>query len=293
MGKLDAIGRGTFHHIASQDAVRPTNREIRWLKVIERHGPQSSVYLHEQTRDTHRCKDTALRQMQHLRAGGYLSLPLQQRVTERAEFNPYIYDLTPRAQSWLAERDLCEPTIRPTGHWWHGYHVGCVTSSIEMTAAHDLVRFIPAHEILARNMASLAIPLGEKRLIPDQLFALDYGGSYRAFVLEVDRGTEPMASGAFRKSLLASIDAYVQAQSADKLRLTYGLRTPVLVLWVFTAKARAEFLLGHLLTMPANLRAAHLVMESAERLPERSVPEGYFRSPWQRAGMAPVTLSDR
>ena len=293
MGKLDAIGRGTFHHIASQDDVRPTNREIRWLKLIERHGPQSSVYLHELTRDSHRCKDTAMRQMQHLRAGGYLTLPPQQRATERAEFNPYIYDLTAKAQRWLDDHDLAEPTIRPTGHWWHGYHVACVTSSIEMTTAHDLVRFIPAHEILARNMAGPTIPHGERRLIPDQLFALDYGGSYRAFVLEVDRGTEPLASAAFRKSLLASIDAYAQAQKGDKLRMAYGLRTPVLVLWVFTAKVRAQFLLDHLVKMPAPLRAAHLVMVDAGRLPERSVSERYFRSPWQRAGMGSVTLSDR
>ena len=293
MGKLDAIGRGTFHHIASQDAVRPTNREIRWIKLIESHGPQSSVYLHELTRDTHRCKDTALRQMQHLRAGGYLSLPPQQRATERAEFNPYIYDLTPKAHRFLADHGLAEATVRPAGPWWHGYHVACVTSSIEMSAARDGVRLIPAHAILKRNAPGLAIPMGDKRLIPDQLFALDYGGSYRAFVLEVDRGTEPMASTAFRKSLLASIDAYAQAQKADKLRMAYSLRTPVLILWVFTARARAEFLLRHLLTMPANLSAAHLVMVDAGRLPEPSVPERYFRSLWQRAEMGPVTLSDR
>ena len=101
MTHLDSLGRSTFHHIAPQDGVRPTAREIRWFKHIERHGPQSSQYLYELTRDTHRCKDTALRQMQKLRAGGYLTLPRQQRATERAEFNPYIYDLTKKAKDHL------------------------------------------------------------------------------------------------------------------------------------------------------------------------------------------------
>ena len=111
MGKLDAIGRGTFHHIAPQGAVRPTNREVRWFKHLERHGPQSSFRLFELTSDTHRCKDTTLRQLQRLRAGGFLCLPPQQRATERAEFNPYIYDLTPKAQRWLFDLDRNRPTL--------------------------------------------------------------------------------------------------------------------------------------------------------------------------------------
>lgn len=73
----DSLGRATFGYIAPQDGIRPTARETRWLKHIERHGPQCSQYLYELTRDTHRCKDTALRQMQKLRAGGYLALPQQ------------------------------------------------------------------------------------------------------------------------------------------------------------------------------------------------------------------------
>ncbi|MEH6727777.1 MAG: replication-relaxation family protein, partial [Hyphomicrobiales bacterium] len=146
--QTDKIGRATFHHIAPQARLYPTNREVRWLKHIERHGPQSSTYLYELTRDTHRCKDTALRQMQKLRAGGYLRLPNQQRATAHASFNPYIYDLTPKATAHLFDLGVSELTVRPTGHWWHGYMTSCVTSSIDITAARDGVQYIPAHEIL-------------------------------------------------------------------------------------------------------------------------------------------------
>ena len=212
MGKAqtDSLGRANFHHIAPQTGVRPTAREIRWMKHIERHGPQSSQYLFALTQDTHRCKDTALRALQRLRAGGYLRLPPQQRATERAEFNPYVYDLTLQARNYLSNLGIAEAAVRSTGHWWHGYGVSCVTSSIEIAAARDGVRYIPAQEILAIKRSELAIPLGRSKLIPDQLFALDYGGSYRVFALEVDRGTEPKVSAATRKSWATMIDQYRQ-----------------------------------------------------------------------------------
>jgi hypothetical protein len=254
MGKLDAIGRATFHHIASQGGVCPTNREVRWLKHIERHGPQSSVYLHELTKDTHKSQDQALRDLQKLRAGGFLFLPPQQRATERAEFNPYIYDLTPKAKRWLSDRGLAEPTVRPTGHWWHAYMVSCVTSSIDMAAARDGVRYIPAHEILARKKgATLGIPLGGKLLIPDQLFALDYGGTYRAFVLEVDRGTEPLHSATNRRTLEDAVGRYEQSMATDLLRTHFGLRAEILVVWMFNAASRLHWFQSRIAKTP-NLR---------------------------------------
>ena len=99
--QTDSLGRATFHHIAPLADVRPTAREIRWLQHIERHGPLSSIHLHAHTEDTHRCRDTSLRQIQKLRAGGFLMLPRQQRFTEYADFNPYIYDLTRQARDYL------------------------------------------------------------------------------------------------------------------------------------------------------------------------------------------------
>ena len=119
MQTTDSLGRTTFHSIQPQDGVKPTKRELRWLKHIERHGPQASTYLHALTADTHRCEDTTRRQLQKLRAGGLLFLPQQQRQTEKADFNPYIYDLAPRGRTYLDDQGLAEPTVRPTGHWWH------------------------------------------------------------------------------------------------------------------------------------------------------------------------------
>lgn len=241
MKQSDCLGRSTFHHIAPQAGVRPTNREIRWLRHIERHGPQSSQYLYELTRETHRCKDTALRQMTKLRAGGFLRLPQQQRATEYADFNPYIYDLTKAAEDHLFNLGLAETTVRPAGHWWHGFATSCVTSSVDITAARHGVRYIPGHTILAKQDASLDIPMERGKLVPDQLFALDYGGTFRAFALEVDRGTEPIQSAAARKSLGRSIDQYLEVLERQIHRSHYGLKANLIVLWVFTSRSRQAY----------------------------------------------------
>jgi hypothetical protein len=240
MGPLDHLRRATFHSIAAQGDVRPTNRALRWMGHIARHGPQSSGYLYELTRATHRCKDTALRELQRLRAGGLLCLPPQQRQVARAEFNPYVYDLTERGKGCLRDHGHAVPPRPVSGHWQHQYLTASVTSAIDIAAVRDGVRYIPQHEILARKGATLGIPLNGRLLIPDQLFALDYGGSYRAFVLEVDRGTEPQTSRAARKSLESMLEAYQALLPQGALNAHYGLRASIALLIVVTRRSRAE-----------------------------------------------------
>ena len=268
----------------------PTNREIRWLKHIERHGPQSSQYLFELTRDTHRCKDTALRQMQKLRAGGFLRLPGQQRAIEHAEFNPYIYDLTKAAQNFLVDRDLEEPTVRPTGHWWHGYTTSCVTSSVDIAAARQGVKFIAAHVILARNDASYEIPLKNGKLVPDQLFALDFGGSYRAFLLEVDRGTEPINSKAARKSLGRSVQQYADIIEKSLHSRHYGLKMNILNLWVFTSRTRQSNFLQLLEACSERVRQSVLTKVIDPGSIGRTIDTILFEGQWQRSRVSPFKI---
>lgn len=293
--QTDSLGRATFHHIAPRSGVRPTDREVRWLKHIERHGPQSSQYLYELTRETHRCKDTALRAMQKLRAGGYLRLPQQQRSTERSEFNPYIYDLTKRGTDYLAEIGLAEPTVRPAGHWWHGYAVSCVTSSIDIAAARDGVRYIPAHEILAIKGTELAIPVGRSKLIPDQLFALDYGGSFRVFALEVDRGTEPKTSASARKSWATSIRLYRAVIERELYKSHYGLKASLIVLWVLPSEREAKTFL-QLVEAEASATSGAFCVQAASGLgtgdPRHTALYKRWCDPWRRAGHPSVIIKD-
>lgn len=293
MMQTDKIGRATFHHIASQRVTRLTNREVRWLKHIERHGPQSSQYLHELTKDTHRCKDTALRQMQKLRAGGYLGLPRQQRATEHANFNAFIYDLTPKAQKYLFDIDAAEPTIRPHGHWIHGYMTSSITSSIDIAAGRDGVQYIPAHEILAIKGETLAIPIDSQKLIPDQLFALNYGGSFRVFALEADRGTEPKTSTAKRKSYEKSIDLYRKLIERQIYKTHYGLKAPLLVLWVFSSRSNEAKFLKLLEGQPERIRQ-HFLTQSVEGFHDSFKPPDIlkclYKQSWKRSLSAPAFI---
>jgi hypothetical protein len=282
MEKLDALGRATFHHIASHEAVRPTNRELRWLSHIERHGPQSSVALLDQTSDTHRCRDTGLRSLQRLRAGGFLSLPPQQRAVERAEFHPYVYDVTPKAKTWLADKGCFEDAVRPTGHWWHAYTVSSLTAAIDRAAVTRSMRYISARHILSIRQAPLGIPYAGGTIIPDQIFALDYGGSFRAFMLEVDRGTEPMSSKSARESLARKIAGYRQIVGRDLHRQHYGLKSPLAGIFTFVSQTRARHFIELITADHPGLADATLVQVLAPDDPMMLRATETVTAPWSR-----------
>lgn len=290
MGKLDALGRATFHHIAAHAVARPTNRELRWLAHIERHGPQTSTALIDLTTDTHRCRDTALRALQRLRAGGLLSLPPQQRAIERAEFNPYVYDVTARARDYLAEAGLSEDAVRPTGHFWHAYTTAALTSAIDRSAGRADLKFVSARSILNIRKLGLGIPLGTSIIVPDQLFALDYGGSYRAFLLEVDRGTEPVSSKSARESLHRKLATYSSIFARDLHRQHYGLKSPIALLFTFASRLRAERVIGDIAANWPNLAAVSLVQTVSSRDPLLLQANSYVTTPWLRASGAAMDL---
>lgn len=164
-----------------------------------------------------------------------------------------------------------------------------VTSALDIAAMRTGVRYIPVHEILARNGAGLAVPVSGTHLVPDQLFALEYNATYRAFVLEVDCGTEPLLSAAARKSLSSSLRLYQDAFIGDRFRQHYGLRATVLVLWVFTDRARAGFLLRELQKYPEAQRARHLVRVAEARV--GVVQTDLFTGFWQRVELPAVAIN--
>lgn len=150
----------------------------------------------------------------------------------------------PTRQAELHLKGIGGPeTVRPTGHWWHAFHTASMTSAIDIAAQRKGYRYIPAHEILNRSGATLAIPHGQQKLIPDQLFAIDYGGKFRSFVLEVDRGTEPITSKKARKSLLSMLRLYDEVWAMDEARRHYGLKSPLMVLCMFASNVRAQVVL--------------------------------------------------
>jgi hypothetical protein len=171
------------------------------------------------------------------------------------------------------------------------FAVASLTSAIDIAAALDGVRYIPAHDILAIKQTSLAIPIGNRKLIPDQLFALDYGGRYRAFILEVDRGTEPKTSSAARKSYASSIELYRLMIERDLHRAHYGLKATTLVLWVFSRRSNEQRFLEMVGNTggPAKNLICTQVMPS-DRAAQATIGS-YYGSDWARCQSGPVLLS--
>lgn len=228
----------TKHAPVIRTAVHPTARELRWFAHIDRHGPQSSEFLIELTRNTHRCKDSALRRMQALRKAGYLFLPPQQRQIARADFHPYVYDLTPMGFEYLSYELPLQRHCRPTGHWWHGFWVAAVSSAIEIQASRLGQAYVSAARMVAIEDVSVGIPLHKGSVLPDQIFAIRSDDGYLAFALEVDRGTEPVRSIAARKSLQRSVGQYREVLGQGLHKQHYGLKCELVVLWVFLSRAR-------------------------------------------------------
>lgn len=269
-----------------------TDRELRWLRHIAIHGPQSSEFLLELCADTHRCHNTGKRTLQRLRETGWLRLPIQQQQIAKADFNPHVYDLTRQSTRYLEGLD--DPTsVSPTGHWWHAFLTASLTSAIAITAARRGFSYIPAHDILRRKSAKLAIPLrGRQQLVPDQLFAMNYGTGFRSFMVEVDRGTEPYRSDAARKSVVRMLEHYAEVFAKDIARAHYGLRSPLLLLMVFACPARAAKVLTMLEQYPVLHRVA-LVTSVPFGFSRYAAIEAAVSGHWQRAGQLPFTIFQR
>tara|TARA_R100000365_G_C2701692_1_gene39976 strand:- start:149 stop:619 length:471 start_codon:yes stop_codon:yes gene_type:complete len=77
------------------------------------------------------------------------------------------------------------------------------------------------------------------KLIPDALFAIDYGGKFRAFALEADRATERLDSEIDRnKSFRRNLLQYQQFIGKGLYKASYGLTGGLVVLFVTTSGSR-------------------------------------------------------
>ena len=154
----------------------------------------------------------------------------------------------------------------------------------------------------ARATISTQVPIHSKstpvNLIPDALFGIEYKSgqspSYRFFVVEADRATEPLTSKNFnRKSALRSYEAYKSYIEDGYYRAHLGLTAPLLVLNVFSEKARAEKvkeLYAH--QSPRGL-SYHLFQVWEDFAPPFRPPNpnlALLESAWERAGKPAILI---
>ena len=136
--------------------------------------------------------------------------------------------------------------------------------------------------ILNIRQVAPGIPYSGGTIIPDQIFALDYGGSFRAFILEVDRGTEPVSSTSARESLARKIAGYAQIVGHDLHRQHYGLKSPLAILFTFVSQARARRFMEVISADHPGLAAATLVQVLATDDPMILRAAEYVVGPWAR-----------
>ena len=130
----------------------------------------------------------------------------------------------------------------PSGPYLHRFMTAAITATTELEATAARFRFIPSGEIVrhkkcpesTRNAANpIAIRIGSATIIPDALYGIDYGGKYKFWALEADRGTEPIRGrGRLGSNLEAKIRGYVCVLDNDAHRLAWGI--PVLVVRIVT-----------------------------------------------------------
>lgn len=262
MSNLDALERrNRYSSQSSGKRVSLKSRDLRWLEALRDHGPLPSHYLDAFSSGSHTSPKSSRQRLTDLahetntpHGGAYLRRPDAQRAAVNALNQPLVYDLTDAGWEALGDRSGYE--TRPTGPFAHQLMVASVSASIELGCASlPGVRFIPGRSILSRANASLAIDLEMiippdrlrrvGRLIPDQLFALEYSVGrekrYLSFVLECDRGTEPITStDAARKSFLRNYLQYRQFVGSGLYRKHYGLNSSLLVLNVMNSATRMK-----------------------------------------------------
>lgn len=292
MGNLDTIGRATFHYIPPREVYSLTKREERWLRFINIHGPTSSEFLYQCTKDTHRSADASRRCLEKLRAGGFLRLPAAQRETEYPMGNFYIYELTQKAVRYLKERGLYADAIVPSGPFPHQFMTATITGTLDIMLARSGFSYIPGHTILERKDATLALKL-ERKVVPDQLGLIDYGGKFRAVWIEADRGTEQKTeTKGGRKTYQRSIQQMQEIIAGGLYKEHYGLKCGMLALFVFASEANRSTFLK--LVEKELGKSAYILTQVlpnfAKPWKPGPLPTELVEGPWVRAGYEPFYI---
>lgn len=199
--------RSRWTPIPTGKGVRITDKHIKWMELLHRHGPLPWPYLYDLTKDmpggrSFKAAERAFRVLFH--EGGYLYLPEQQKANKDRRSNFRVFDLTEKAEDLLIHRGLWHKRapITSENHWIHDFALGCITASIQIEAERAGYRFIFHDELLehAKSDGTFDVEYNEDGysylLKPDRFCGIwSPKGKARFFVIEKDRGTERLSQG--------------------------------------------------------------------------------------------------
>lgn len=233
-----------------------TERDFAIFDAIHRHGALPSNYIYELTKQYGKDLTFLKKRLTQLYNGycphpdhrsqnkdGHVCRPITflkrnwaQFDTFHARYQHLVYDLTENSKS-LLKNPL---PSRRSSSFAHDLFASCIAVSAEVGA--------PPHEFIHRNdilekagRKTVAIPLSEGNLVPDDLFGLKYSdGKYRFFALEADMSTQPVASKNLERSSIAKKLKEYQSVLTDKLHTQHLTIPNITVLFATTNDAHKQ-----------------------------------------------------
>lgn len=311
-----------YRRVSTGKLVEPTERDLVWFQMLNRHGPLPSHFLIEFTRHLRRNDTRSLERLRDLyhesntpHGGPYLDRPPGQ-WTAVSKFERCVYDNTPLAEQVLVERGYIPRAAAGRRALYHHRHmVACITASFELATTRDpSLRFIPQQEILARSPnPTLVIPCRtsyanprtgtsqvlDAPLIPDALFGIEYSvagrKAYRFFMVEADRCTEPVRRANLREtSYLRKVVQYREVIGNGGYRTHFGMKATMLVLNVTVNARHMHSIIETVRQVSGGDGCPYLLFAVAPEFGDRlRVPDpcdGLLTNPWQRAGLPAIRI---
>lgn len=312
-----------YQRVSTGKRVEPTERDIIWFQMLNRHGPLPSHFLLEFTHELRRSDTRSLERLRDLyhegntpHGGPYLDRPPGQWTT-LSKFERSIYDNTPCAEQVLFDRGSLErPAAERSVLYHHRLMVACITASIELAIRRDpSLRFIPQQEILARSPnPTLVIPCRttytnprtgvsqtvDTPLIPDALFGIEYavagGRAYRFFMLEADRATEPVRRTNLREtSYFRKVLQYREVIGKGGYRTHFGMKSAMLVLTVTTNMRHLQSIMEMTQAVSNGNGTSFFLFAIASEFGDRwRAPDPSDRlltEPWRRVGLPSLRIN--
>jgi len=218
------------------------------FEAIDRHGPLPTPYLYEFARTFRPSYLKTQKRLTELyngdQVGSYLTRPPRQFEAFEARYQHIVYDLTDRAKLALEDR-LGRFSPRRTDPFLHQLMGACVASSIELACREKGLRYIPREEILTHPKVGqakdatnpMALPVGSSKLVPDDLFGIEYPGEgFRFFAVEIDRNTESIERRNLEQTAFGrKVGNYLEVLGARTFQAWWGI--PNLSILIVTTNA--------------------------------------------------------
>ncbi len=269
--------RPRFRRAAEPPAFRLTDDDVAIVRLLAHHRFLRSTHIAALlTRSLDRINDRLLR----LFHAGYVDRPRAQLdFYPTSGSAPMAYALADRGARLLIARDGIDfanvewsRKNRRAGRPFIEHQLAImdfyvalqcaarVHENVQLIAPDEIARAFPDQSITARNPFALQVPIRHEGvthtvgLVPDLVFGLAFAdGSRRCFMVEIDRGTMPVARSAIAQtSFERKMRAYLTAHAIRVHERHFGWKT-FRVLTVTTDHHRAQ----HMRAVLQSIRVAH------------------------------------